>query len=51
MNTQARPASPATHQDVLDAPPHMVAEIANGPGLTVRHSRATFRMAGQLDGP
>ena len=55
MNTQARPARPATYQDVLDAPPHMVAEIANGrlhlhPRPAMRHSRATFRMAGRLDG-
>ena len=55
MNTQARPARPATYQDVLDAPPHMVAEIAGGrlhlhPRPAMRHSRATFRMAGRLDG-
>jgi hypothetical protein len=53
MNRQAR-ARPATYQDVLDAPPHMVAEIANGrlhlhPRPALRHSRATFRMAGRLD--
>ena len=56
MNTQARPARPATYQDILDAPPHMVAEIAGGrlhlhPRPALRHSRATFRMAGRLDGP
>jgi Uma2 family endonuclease len=54
MNTQARPARPATYQDVLDAPPHMVAELANGrlhlhPRPAMRHSRATFSMAGRLD--
>lgn len=54
MNTQTRPARPATYQDVLDAPPHMVAEIANGrlhlqPRPAMRHSRATFGMAGRLD--
>jgi hypothetical protein len=55
MNTQTR-ARPATYQDVLDAPPHMVAEIANGrlhlhPRPALRHARATFRMAGRLGGP
>jgi hypothetical protein len=56
MNTHARPARPATYQDVLDAPPNMVAEIAGGrlhlhPRPAMRHARASFRMAGQLDGP
>jgi Uma2 family endonuclease len=56
MNTQARPARPATYQDVLDAPPHMVAEIANGrlhlhPRPASRHARASFRIAGRLDDP
>jgi Uma2 family endonuclease len=56
MNTQARSPRPATYQDVLDAPAHMVAEIANGrlhlhPRPAMRHSRASFRLAGQLDGP
>jgi Uma2 family endonuclease len=57
MNTQARqPARPATYQDVIDAPPNMVAEIASGrlhlhPRPASRHARASFRMAGQLDGP
>jgi Uma2 family endonuclease len=55
MNTQARPR-PATYQDVLDAPPHMVAEIANGrlhlhPRPASRHARATFIMAGRLHAP
>jgi Uma2 family endonuclease len=55
MNTQARHRR-ATYQDVLDAPPHMVAEIANGrlhlhPRPASRHSRASFRMAGRLDDP
>lgn len=54
MNTQARPARPATYQDVLDAPEHMVAEIAGGrlhlhPRPASRHARASFRMAGRLD--
>jgi Uma2 family endonuclease len=56
MNTQARPVRRATYQDVLDAPEHMVAEIANGrlhlqPRPAMRHARASFRMAGQLDSP
>jgi hypothetical protein len=56
MNTQARPARPATYQDILDAPPHMVAEIAGGrlhlhPRPAPRHASASFGMAGQLDGP
>jgi len=56
MNTHARHARPATYQDVIDAPPNMVAEIANGrlhlqPRPAMRHARASFRMAGQLDGP
>jgi len=56
VNTQARQPRPATYQDVLDAPEHMVAEIASGrlhlhPRPAMRHSRASFRMAGQLDGP
>ncbi len=56
MNTQARPQRPATYQDVLDAPPHMVAEIASGhlhlhPRPAPRHASASFGLAGQLDGP
>ena len=56
MNTQPRPARPATYQDILDAPPHMVAEIASGhlhlhPRPASRHARASFAMAGQLHGP
>lgn len=56
MNTQARPARPATYQDIIDAPPHMVAEIANGrlhlhPRPAMRHARASFSMAGRLDAP
>jgi Uma2 family endonuclease len=54
MNTQARQARAATYQDVLDAPPNMVAEIANGrlhlhPRPAMPHARASFRMAGRLD--
>ena len=54
MNTHAAPSPPATYQDVLDAPRHIVAEIANGrlhlhPRPASRHARASFRMAGRLD--
>jgi hypothetical protein len=56
MNTQVRPSRPATYQDVLDAPPNMVAEIASGrlhlhPRPALRHSSASFSMAGRLDAP
>jgi Uma2 family endonuclease len=56
MNTQPRPARPATYQDVLDAPAHLVAELASGrlhlhPRPAARHARASFRMAGRLDDP
>jgi hypothetical protein len=55
MNTQARPRR-ATYQDVVDAPPNMVAEIAGGrlhlhPRPASRHARASFGMAGRLDDP
>jgi Uma2 family endonuclease len=53
MNTHARPATPATYQDVLDAPPHMVAELAGGrlhlhPRPASRHARASFWLAASL---
>jgi Putative restriction endonuclease len=53
MNTQARPARPATYQDILDAPPHMVAEIAGGrlhlhTRPAMRQGGTAFHMAGQL---
>jgi Uma2 family endonuclease len=56
MNTHARQSRPATYQDVIDAPPTMVAEIAGGrlhlhPRPASRHARATFIIAGQLHGP
>lgn len=56
MNTQVRPSRPATYQDVLDAPPNMVAEIASGrlhlhPRPAQRHSGASFAMAGELFRP
>ena len=54
MNTQTR-SRPATYQDVLDAPPHMVAEIANGrlhlhPRPAPRHAEASFWLAASLGG-
>ena len=42
MNTHARRSRPATYQDVIDAPPNMVAELANGRlHLHPRPARAT----------
>jgi Uma2 family endonuclease len=54
MNTQTR-QRPATYRDVLDAPAHMVAEIANGrlhlhPRPASRHARASFWLAFSLGG-
>jgi len=48
--------TPATYQDVLDAPPNMVAELVNGtlhlqPRSASRHSRASFALAGRLFDP
>jgi Uma2 family endonuclease len=56
MNEQARPARRATYQDVIDAPPHMVAEIASGrlhlhPRPASWHARASFKVAARLDDP
>lgn len=47
---------PATYQDVIDAPPNMVAELVAGalhlhPRPASRHARASFRLAGRLDDP
>lgn len=52
----ARVLRPATYQDLLDAPPNLVAEIAGGtlhlhPRPASRHARAAFGMAGRLDDP
>lgn len=46
----------ATYEDVLAAPPNMVAEIIFGvlhtfPRPRVRHARASTRLGGQIDGP
>ncbi|MFT3975097.1 MAG: Uma2 family endonuclease [Amaricoccus sp.] len=51
--------SPATYQDVLDAPPEMVAELVDGtlhlhPRPASKHSRASVQLCGRLaplDGP
>ncbi|MBP7241479.1 Uma2 family endonuclease [Amaricoccus sp.] len=56
MNEMARRERPATYQDVLDAPPTMVAEIASGrlhlhPRPSARHSLAAVGLAGRLDDP
>lgn len=56
MNEHTRPGRRATYQDVIDAPPHMVAEIANGrlhlhPRPASRHARASWKVAGRLDDP
>jgi Uma2 family endonuclease len=45
---------PATYQDVLDAPPNMVAELVNGalhlhPRPAARHGFATSRLGGKLN--
>ena len=55
-SAQPRPPQPATYQDVLDAPPHMVAEIINGtlntqPRPAAPHALASSRMGSNLDNP
>jgi Uma2 family endonuclease len=45
--------APATYQDVLDAPPNMVAELVGGvlhlqPRPASRHARASFMLSGRL---
>ena len=52
----AAPAAPATYQDVLDAPEHLVAELIGGtlhthPRPTPRHATATSRLGFELGGP
>ncbi|MFO0745623.1 MAG: Uma2 family endonuclease [Myxococcota bacterium] len=57
--TRARTKQPATYQDVLDAPEHMVAEILNGelhlsPRPASPHARASSRLGhylGPFDDP
>ena len=50
------PAGRATYRDVLDAPPHMVAEIVDGalhlqPRPAIRHAVASSFLGGELFGP
>ena len=60
MNVQARPKGrshrKATYQDVLDAPPHMVAEVLAGtlhtqPRPAMRHAWASSILGGSLFNP
>jgi Uma2 family endonuclease len=57
MNQQALTVRrPASYQDVLDAPPHMVAELIRGalhlhPRPASPHAYAGFSLGGELDGP
>ncbi len=60
MNVQTRPADrshrKATYQDVLDAPPHMVAEVLAGtlhthPRPAMRHAWASSILGGELVAP
>ena len=57
MNEHARPhRSPATYQDVLDAPPHMVAELVEGalhlhPRPASRHALAGSVLGAELGMP
>lgn len=55
MNTQQKVARPATYQDVLDAPPHMVAEIVRGalhlhPRPAPRHAHAASALGAEMYG-
>lgn len=54
MNRMTRPAGKATYQDVLDAPPNMVAQIINGtlytqPRPTPRHAVAGSVLGSELN--
>jgi Uma2 family endonuclease len=56
MSEPALTKHPATYQDVLDAPPHMVAEIVHGalhlhPRPSPRHAVASSGLGGQLFDP
>jgi len=56
MNEQAPPGRCATYQDVLDAPEHVIAEIANGglhthPRPSMRHARTSLKLGARLDDP
>ena len=52
----AAPAAPATYQDVLDTPAHLVAELIAGtlhthPRPAPRHATATSRLGVEIGGP
>lgn len=56
MNKMIRPPGKATYQDILDAPPHMVAEIINGtlhthPRPAPPHAVAGTELGYELVGP
>ena len=56
MNRHAAPARPATYQDVLDAPEHMVAELIEGalhlhPRPAFPHARASSILGVEIGGP
>jgi Uma2 family endonuclease len=56
MNEPAPLIRRASYQDVLNAPPNMVAELVGGvlhlqPRPASRHARASFKLAGRLDDP
>jgi Uma2 family endonuclease len=56
MNEHARQQTPATYQDVLDAPPHMVAEIVDGalhlhPRPALPHAHVSSSLGMELGGP
>lgn len=56
MNEPSTPRRPATYQDVLDAPPNMVAELVGGalhlhPRPAPRHARAGSTLGVEIGGP
>lgn len=56
MNAPAAPVRPASYQDVLDAPPNMVAEILRGalhlhPRPAAPHALASSRLGFEIGGP
>lgn len=56
MNRHAPARPPATYQDVLDAPEHMVAELIEGalhlhPRPALRHAHAGSVLGGEIGGP